>query len=441
MNPRHEHATARSALSRGARLTILVVLLLGASLLGGATSGVRASELVYLSLGTTGSGTGSISGADSETSYEVGTLLTLTALSTAGESRFVQWQGDACDGVTSTTCEFAINSSMTIVAEFTELLFAEAPVEIDGRAVEEDEVSMGIQPTWSLLPDASRYRWYRCDGPGAAGVGTIPSDCAPISRATGINYVVTAGTVGFYLRLMVTATKGEEIATSYSATLGPTGSLSLELTSEPNFNYGLLSEEQEIEVQNVGAYYWSPQATSVTYRWHRCTTPQTTAPSAEVPVDCTPIAGSSASDAYYRIGSLDQGKYLGILITAGRGSAISTAFIGLNDPVADSVGEEPEIQSARFLGIYGDSSYEPTRPWNNAAYIEVESSPEGSDSLMYSSFPRPTSASWAWYRCTVEGGATRSPVGCTFQRGDSQTSPDFDWAMSDYYYFRVADVG
>jgi hypothetical protein len=93
-----------------------MVLLLGASLLGGATSGVRASELVYLSLGTTGSGTGSISGADSETSYEVGTLLTLTAMPTAGESRFVQWQGDACDGVTSTTCEFTINSSMTIVA-------------------------------------------------------------------------------------------------------------------------------------------------------------------------------------------------------------------------------------------------------------------------------------------------------------------------------------
>lgn len=441
MNPRHDQTIASPALSRGARLTILMVLLLGASLLGGATTSVRASELAYLSLGTTGSGAGSISGADSETSYEVGTLLTLTAMPTAGESRFVQWQGDACDGVTSTTCEFTINSSMTIVAEFTELLFAEAPVEIDGRAVEEDDVVLSVDPTWSLEPDASRYRWYRCDGPGESGVGTIPSDCAPISRATTTTYVVTAGTVGFYLRLMVTATKGEEIATSYSATLGPTTSLSLELTSEPYFDYDLLLQEEEIVVERVTATWWSPQATSVTYRWHRCTTPQTTSPSAEVPEDCAPIAGTSASSTYYRIGSLDQGKYLGILITAGRGSVISTAFIGLNEPVADSVEEEPEIISARFLNIYGDTAFEPTRTWNNAAIFEVYSDPEESDTLEYSSFPRLTSVSWAWYRCTVEGGATRSPVGCTFQRGGANSSTNFNWSSSDWYYFRAADVG
>ena len=441
MNPPHEQVTASPLIIRRIRLTILMVLLLGASLLGGATPSVRASELAFLSLGTMGSGTGSISGADSETSYEVGTLLTLTALPTAGESRFVQWQGDACDGVTSTTCEFAINSSMTIVAEFTELLFAEAPVEIDGRAVEEDDVALSVNPTWSLEPDASRYRWYRCDGPGESGVGTIPSDCAPISRATATTYIVTAGTVGFYLRLMVTATKGEEIATSYSATLGPAGSLSLELTSDPYFDYELLLQEQQIQVQRVNRYYWSPQATSVTYRWHRCTTPQTTSPSEEVPEGCTPIAGSSASSTDYRIGSLDQGIYLGILITAGRGSVISTAFIGLNQPVADSVEEEPEILSARFLGITGDSSFDPTRLWNNAAIFSISSDPEDGGTLEYSSFPRLTSASWAWYRCTVEGGATRSPVGCTLQREQTESSTNFYWSAYEYYYFRAADVG
>jgi hypothetical protein len=418
-----------------------MVLLLGASLLGGATSGVRASELVYLSLGTTGSGTGSISGADSETSYEVGTLLTLTAMPTAGESRFVQWQGDACDGVTSTTCEFTINSSMTIVAEFAELLFAEAPVEIDGRAVEEDEVSMGIQPTWSLEPDASRYRWYRCDGPGESGIGTIPSDCAPISRATGINYIVTAGTVGFYLRLMVTATKGEEIATSYSATLGPTGSLSLELISEPYFFYSdLLRKEELLRVFSVSRGDWSPVATSVSYRWHRCITPQSIAPRADTPEDCTPIGGNSASSTSYRISHLDEERYLGILITAGRGSVISTAFIGLSEPVADSNGEEPEILSARFLDIWEDTAYSPSGD-GGGAYFSFSSDPESDDSLEYSSFPRFNSANWSWYRCTAEGGATRSPVGCSYIEGGARSNANFYWSLYQEYAFSLADVG
>jgi len=395
----------------------------------------------WLWLGVQGTGAGSITGGatDTYTYYPPGTELTITAVPVVGESKFSHWVGDACDGSTSLTCTLIVNTDMGVYAEFAILLFAEEPVTIAGRAVEEDEVYLDVNPEWTVTPDAVRYRWYRCSNSGDAGVGAIPEGCAPISRATTTSYVVTAGSVGSHLRLMVTATRGEELASSYSATMGPAESLSLELTSDPFFSYDTLVQEELITAQRVTYQYWTPSAYSVTFRWYRCTSPQSNTPLASNPVDCVAIAGTAATSQQYRIGELDQGLYLGLLITAGRGSIVSTAFVGLSDPVEDTASEEPELFSARFLTISGDTAFEPGI--SNRAYFSFYADPSDNQTFEYFSFPRVRSIVYSWYRCATSGGATRSPTNCSLIRSTSSSNSAFDWGAGNSYYFSSGDVG
>jgi hypothetical protein len=393
-----------------------------------------------LTLGVIGTGVGSITGADLS-SYPPGTELTLTAVPVEGESRFVQWVGDACAGSSSLVCTFTITSDVALSAQFDLVLYAQAPPTISGRAVEEDVVSLDAAPTWSLVPDEVRYRWYRCSGAGEAGNGAIPAGCTSISKATETSHTLTVGSVGSYARLAMTATLGEELATTYSATLGIVESIYLELPSSPTFSYESLDIEQQVVAQGVEEGYWTPDAISISYRWHRCNSEQSTVPITLVPEGCTPIAGSNANNQAYRIESSDQGYYLGLLVTAGRGSAIATAFIGLSNAVADSVELEPEITGARFLRIEGDSAFEPNT--DNYISFRFDNDPEQGyySPITYSSFPRVNRITWGWYRCSIAGGSTRSPTGCSLIQTSTYMNSNFEWSTWRSYYFSVDDVG
>lgn len=77
----------------------------------------------------------------------------------------------------------------------------------------------------------------------------MPAGCTSISKATETSHTLTVGSVGSYARLAITATRGEELATTYSATLGIVESIYLELPSNPTFSYESLDIEQQVVAQ------------------------------------------------------------------------------------------------------------------------------------------------------------------------------------------------
>jgi len=169
-------------------------------------------------------------------------------------------------------------------------------------------------------PISYEYRWYRCEGAGAADA----SDCTRISNANDNTYQLRQGDAGFRIRSQVIGRNadGQDTATSNPTntvtTAGPTN------TTEPSIS-GTARVGSALEA-NRGQ--WSgAQPITYSYAWLRCTAQGD---------NCSEIPG--ANDTSYEVRDADAGRTLRVRVTArndrGANSAISnpTGVVPGNQP-------------------------------------------------------------------------------------------------------------
>ena len=171
--------------------------------------------------------------------------------------------------------------------------------------------------TWTGTdPITFAFRWFRCDGPGAADA----SDCRRISNAPNNTYVLREGDAGFRIRSQVVATN---VDGSARATSNPTGvviSARPTNTREPSIS-GTAAVGSRLQA-NRGEWA-GDQPITYSFVWLRCSTQGD---------NCSEIQG--ANDTDYEVRDADTGHTIRVRVVArndrGSTSAISnpTATVG-----------------------------------------------------------------------------------------------------------------
>jgi hypothetical protein len=175
--------------------------------------------------------------------------------------------------------------------------------------------------TWTgTEPIDYSYRWYRCDGRGAADA----SDCRRISNAPNASYVLREADAGFRIRSQVVARNDDGAA---NATSNPTSIVTAARpvnTTEPSIT-GTARVGSELEA-NRGQWA-GDQPITYSFVWLRCN---------DKGDNCSEIQG--ASDTSYEVRDADTGRTIRVRVIArndrGSSSAISnpTSVVGTNQP-------------------------------------------------------------------------------------------------------------
>ena len=191
------------------------------------------------------------------------------------------------------------------------------------------QVLRSTRGTWSGTPTDYTFRWFRCDGRGAADA----SDCQRITNASDNTYVLRQADAGFRIRSQVTASNadGRDTATSNPTTV---------VTSARPFN---TTEPSISGTAKVGStlqanrgQWGGEQPITYSYVWLRCS---------EKGDNCAEIQG--ASDPSYEVRDADTGRTIRVRVIArndrGSTSAISnpTGVVGSNQPPPPSTGTIP----------------------------------------------------------------------------------------------------
>ena len=178
-------------------------------------------------------------------------------------------------------------------------------------------------------PIQYQYRWFRCDGAGAADA----SDCNRISNASSASYSLRQADAGFRIRSQVVARNDEGQGT---ATSNPTNVVTAAKpvnTTEPSIT-GTARVGNRLEA-NRGQWAGDPPIT-YSFVWLRCN---------EKGDNCSEIQG--ANDTSYEVRDADSGRTIRVRVIArndrGSTSAISnpTGVVGTNQPPPPSSGGIP----------------------------------------------------------------------------------------------------
>jgi hypothetical protein len=171
-----------------------------------------------------------------------------------------------------------------------------------------------------------------------------------------------------------------------------------------------------------GSSLWTPSATSVIYRWYRCTSGGTATDT--LPSGCVPI--TNARNYYYNATEIDVGYYLRFAVTGYRGSASSRIWSAAMGPVTALPNVLPQ-----FTGV---------SPLEGEPMIGTSL---GLGNISLVAYPETTSRTVAWWRCSSEGGAQDSVSDCVLTRAARLTdSPStWGWGSYRYYYPTNADIG
>ncbi|MBA2742533.1 MAG: hypothetical protein H0U46_11045 [Actinobacteria bacterium] len=227
------------------------------------------------------------------------------------------------------------------------------------------QIQSTTRGTWTgTQPIAYVYRWFRCEGRGAADA----SDCLRIQNAADTTYVARQGDVGFRLRSQVIGTNadGSDTATSNpSAVIQPAPSVRPANTTEPSIS-GTPTVGQRLTA-NRGA--WSGQAPiTYAYQWLRCS---------QTGDNCGEISG--ASDTQYLVVAGDAGRTLRVRVTArndnGSRSALSneTAVVGgQTQPPPPPAGNSVNAEDLRAAGdrlVVSQVRFSPNPVTSNTAPI------------------------------------------------------------------------
>ncbi|MBA2642272.1 MAG: hypothetical protein H0U82_05030 [Actinobacteria bacterium] len=182
------------------------------------------------------------------------------------------------------------------------------------------EVQRASRGTWTgTQPITYMYRWFRCDGRGAADA----SDCGSIANARNATYVARQADAGFRLRLQVSGTNADG---SDTATSNPTPIIT---SARPtNTTEPAISGTAEVGnrlTANRGTWV-GEQPITYAFRWLRC---------AADGDNCSEISG--ATDNEYVVQAADSGRSLRVRVTAtndaGSRSAISNPrVVGQQQP-------------------------------------------------------------------------------------------------------------
>jgi hypothetical protein len=148
--------------------------------------------------------------------------------------------------------------------------------------------------TWANKPTAISYAWQRCDADGA--------NCAPIARATGMNYFLTVADVGQTITVEVTATNTSGTTVITAPLTGVVARVLPELRSAPSI-MGIAQVPQLL--QAVRMTWTSTSDTRYAFRWQRCDGAGAT---------CVDIAG--ATQQAYRTKTADARSTLRVVHTA-----------------------------------------------------------------------------------------------------------------------------
>lgn len=178
--------------------------------------------------------------------------------------------------------------------------------------------------------------------------------------------------------------------------------------------------------QGQGSQYlnqsWSPTATSVIYRWYRCTAGGVEA--STLPAGCAPITG--AQDSGYETTEADVGSYFRFAITGYYGTASSRIWSETVGPVIPNANIIPAFTYVEPLS--GETAVE--------QYLSV-------NSVEYVAYPSTSARSVAWWRCTEEGGAVDEVSDCTIARSaEFIQASGYPWRYgAGSYELTTSDIG
>jgi len=203
------------------------------------------------------------------------------------------------------------------------------------------EVQRATRGTWTgTAPISYEYRWFRCDGRGAADA----SDCDRISNASDNTYVARQGDAGFRLRVQVIGRNADGQDTATSNPTAEITSAGPNNRTEPSIK-GTATVGSTLQA-NRGE--WSgQQPITYTYAWQRCNAQGD---------NCSEIQG--ANDTQYEVRDSDSGRTIRVRVTArndrGQTSAISnpTGVVGggQTPPPAPAPGNSVPVEDLKAGG-------------------------------------------------------------------------------------------
>jgi hypothetical protein len=215
-----------------------------------------------------------------------------------------------------------------------------SPPTITGLAVEGQTLTAN-PGLWSS-PEAVTYayEWRRCDSAGAR--------CVAIAGATAQSYLLTAGDVGFTLRVVVTAMNSAGVG---SATSEHTAVVAAKPAPPVNTALPTISgTPQAGQVLSTTTGTWTgEEPISYVYQWRRCDSSGG---------GCASISGAVA--ATYQATSSDVGFTLRVVVTASNAGGSTSAT---SAPTAVVTTQPPPPPPAE-PGAFPTSLYTASSPWN-----------------------------------------------------------------------------
>ncbi len=223
--------------------------------------------------------------------------------------------------------------------------------------------------TWSgTQPISFAFQWQRCDSAGA--------NCTAITGATNTTYIVANDDTGRRLRVLVTASNADGVASALSnATSVVTDGGAPKSTAEPVVS-GSPVEGQRLTA--TSGSWTGTQPISFAYRWVRCGT-NGGAPDGS---NCPFISGATTST--YTLAAADVGFRLRIIVTATNTAGTQTAA---SNPTA-------VIQTGR-------APVNTSRPSVSGSWVEGSLATVSRGNWTGA----PTSFTYQWLRCNSAGGA------------------------------------
>ena len=163
---------------------------------------------------------------------------------------------------------------------------------------------------WINNPTAYSYAWEDCTGPG--------TNCTAISGAKSSTYKLTAGDVGKYVNVTVTASNLGGQASVTTTSVGPVLPPAPVNTTAPSLT-GTAEQGKTLSVTNGS---WSNGPTSYSYAWEHCNSSGS----------CSPIPGATSSS--YTLSAADIGATIICVVTASGPGGQTAASSGKTASVA-----------------------------------------------------------------------------------------------------------
>jgi hypothetical protein len=256
--------------------------------------------------------------------------------------------------------------------------------------------------SWSGTVTSFSFQWRRC---GSDGGNSDASNCAVISGATSTTYTVAAGDVGFRLRVVVTATNGNDSPptaqdTASNATEVVTAGGAPQNTSEPGISG---TAKQGSTLTGTTGTWTGAAPVAFAFQWVRC------------PVDgglpdgsnCSFISGANSTS--YTLGASDVGRRMRLRVTASNAGGTSTAASNPTDVVSASSAPKATAEP-RISGTpqQGKTLVASTGTWTGST---------------------PITFAFQWRRCDTSGG-----------RSDASNCPVVPGATKSTYVLTSSDV-